>query len=42
VRRALQAPAHQFVENAGEDGSLVVAGLLESESYNWDFKCRDR
>ena len=37
VRRALQAPARQIVENAGEDGSLVVARLLENENYNWGF-----
>jgi chaperonin GroEL len=37
VRRALQAPARQIVENAGEDGSLVVARLLEKENYNWGF-----
>jgi chaperonin GroEL len=37
VRRALQTPARQIVENAGEDGSLVVARLLENENYNWGF-----
>jgi chaperonin GroEL len=37
VRRALKAPARQIVENAGEDGSLVVARLLENENYNWGF-----
>ena len=37
VRRALQAPARQIAENAGEDGSLVVARLLETENYNWGF-----
>jgi chaperonin GroEL len=37
VRRALQAPARQIVQNAGEDGSLVVAKLLENENYNWGF-----
>jgi len=37
VRRALQAPARQIVENAGEDGSLVVARLLENGNYNWGF-----
>ncbi len=31
VRRALQAPARQIVENAGEDGSIVVGKLLEQE-----------
>ncbi|GAB2177045.1 chaperonin GroEL [Dongia sp. agr-C8] len=37
VRRAIQAPARQIVQNAGEDGSLVVGKLLEKESYNWGF-----
>ena len=37
VRRALQTPARQIVENAGADGSLVVARLLENENYNWGF-----
>jgi chaperonin GroEL len=37
VRRALQAPARQIVENAGEDSSLVVARMLENENYNWGF-----
>jgi chaperonin GroEL len=37
VRRALQAPARQIVENAGEDSSLVVARLLENENYSWGF-----
>ncbi|MBR0957884.1 chaperonin GroEL [Bradyrhizobium japonicum] len=37
VRRALQTPARQIVENAGEDGSLVVARLLEKDNYNWGF-----
>jgi chaperonin GroEL len=37
VRRALQAPARQIVQNAGEDGSLVVGKLLERSTYNWGF-----
>jgi chaperonin GroEL len=37
VRRALQIPARQIVENAGEDGSLVVGKLLEKSDYNWGF-----
>jgi chaperonin GroEL len=37
VRRAIQVPARQIVENAGEDGSLVVGKLLENDSYNWGF-----
>lgn len=37
VRRAIQVPARQIVENAGEDGSLVVGKLLQHQSYNWGF-----
>jgi chaperonin GroEL len=37
VRRAIQVPARQIVENAGEDGSLVVGRILEKSSYNWGF-----
>jgi chaperonin GroEL len=32
VRRAIQVPARQIVQNAGEDGSLVVGKLLENAS----------
>jgi chaperonin GroEL len=37
VRRAIQVPARQIIQNAGEDGSLVVGKLLESSSYSWGF-----
>jgi chaperonin GroEL len=37
VRRAIQVPARQIVQNAGEDGSLVVGRLLEKDQYNWGF-----
>jgi chaperonin GroEL len=37
VRRAIQMPARQIVENAGEDGSLVVGKLIEKSDYNWGF-----
>jgi chaperonin GroEL len=37
VRRAIQVPARQIVQNAGEDGSLVVGKLLENGNYNWGF-----
>jgi chaperonin GroEL len=37
VRRAIQVPARQIVQNAGEDGSLVVGKLLEKSSYTWGF-----
>jgi chaperonin GroEL len=34
VRRALQAPARQIVENAGADGAVVVGKLLEKGDVN--------
>jgi chaperonin GroEL len=37
VRRAIQVPARQIAQNAGEDGPLVVGKLLENDSYNWGF-----
>jgi TCP-1/cpn60 chaperonin family len=37
VRRAVQVPARQIAQNAGEDGSLVVGKLLENGNYNWGF-----
>jgi chaperonin GroEL len=37
VRRAIQVPARQIVQNAGEDGSLIIGKLLENSSYNWGF-----
>ena len=37
VRRAIQVPARQIVQNAGEDGSVVVGKLLENATYSWGF-----
>ncbi|RXG96615.1 chaperonin GroEL [Bradyrhizobium vignae] len=37
VRRAIQVPARQIVQNAGEDGSIVVGKLLENQTYTWGF-----
>jgi len=37
IRRALQAPVRQIVDNAGEDGSVVVGKLLESKDTNFGF-----
>src|SRR5208283_5878211 len=33
VRKAIQAPARQIVENAGGDGAVVVGKLLEANDY---------
>ncbi|HJQ58881.1 MAG TPA: chaperonin GroEL [Vineibacter sp.] len=37
IRRALQAPVRQIVENAGDDGSVVVGKLLESKDQNFGY-----
>jgi chaperonin GroEL len=37
LRRALQAPARQIVENAGSDGSVVIGKLLESTDTNYGY-----
>ncbi len=37
VRKALQAPARQIATNAGEDGSVIVGKILESNSYAFGF-----
>jgi chaperonin GroEL len=34
VRRALQAPARQIVENAGADGAVIIGKLLEKNDGN--------
>ncbi len=37
VRKALQAPLRQIVENAGVEGSVVVGKLLEGKSPNYGY-----
>ncbi|MCD6074395.1 MAG: groEL1, partial [Rhodospirillales bacterium] len=37
VRRAIQMPARQIVQNAGEDGAIVVGKLLENDDYDWGY-----
>ncbi len=37
VRKALQSPSRQIAENAGEDGSVIVGKIQESEDANWGF-----
>jgi chaperonin GroEL len=40
VRRALQAPARQIVQNAGEDGSVVVGKILEQSKYTYGYNAQ--
>jgi len=40
VRKAITAPARQIVENAGDDGAVVVGKLLESQDYVWGYNAQ--
>jgi chaperonin GroEL len=40
VRKALQAPIRQIVENAGVEGSIVVGKILESGSASYGFNAQ--
>jgi chaperonin GroEL len=33
IRRAIQSPARQIAQNAGEDGSVIVGKILEHDGY---------
>jgi chaperonin GroEL len=37
VRKAIQQPARQIVENAGADGAVIVGKLLENSEPNWGY-----
>ena len=37
VRRALLAPLQQILENAGHDGAVIAAKVLENPDYAWGF-----
>lgn len=40
LRRALQSPARQIIDNAGLDASLVVGKILENDSFSYGFDAR--
>ena len=40
VRKAITAPARQIVENAGDDGAVVVGKLLESKDYTYGYNAQ--
>ena len=40
IRRAIQAPLRQIVENAGEDGAVVVGKLLEKYNVNTGYNAQ--
>ncbi|WP_341991244.1 chaperonin GroEL [Azorhizobium sp. AG788] len=40
IRRAIQTPARQIIANAGDDGSVVVGKILESNVYNFGYNAQ--
>ena len=40
LKKALQAPARQIIDNAGLDASLVVGKILENDSFNFGYDAR--
>ena len=40
IRRAIQAPIRQIVENAGVEGSIVVGKVLENASATFGFNAQ--
>ncbi|MNT68851.1 60 kDa chaperonin 5 [compost metagenome] len=40
VRRALQAPARQIAENAGDEASIVVGKILDKDQDNFGYNAQ--
>ena len=40
VRKAIAAPARQIVDNAGDDGAVVVGKLLEAKDYSYGYNAQ--
>ncbi len=41
VRKAIQAPARQIVDNAGGDGAVVVGKLIEAKEYGFGYDAQN-
>src|SRR5438045_593210 len=37
IAEALRAPSRQIADNAGDDGEVVVANILENKNPNWGY-----
>ncbi|MDR0631671.1 MAG: chaperonin GroEL [Holosporaceae bacterium] len=40
LKKAIQFPARQIIDNAGLDASLIVGKILENDSFNYGFDAR--
>ena len=41
IRKAALTPLRQIAENAGEDGAVIVAKVLDDDSYNYGFDAQN-
>jgi chaperonin GroEL len=41
LKRAIQVPARQILDNAGLDTSLIIGKVLENDSFNFGFDARE-
>ena len=41
VKKAIQTPARQIVDNAGDDGAVIIGKLLESDKANWGYDAQN-
>ncbi len=41
IRRAIQVPLRQIASNAGEDGAVISAKVLEKTDYAWGFDAQE-
>lgn len=40
LKKAIQSPARQIIENAGEDSSIIIGKILENDSFNFGYDAR--
>ncbi|HUI20163.1 MAG TPA: chaperonin GroEL [Methylocella sp.] len=40
VRKAIQTPARQIIDNSGDDGAIVVGKLIENSSYGYGYNAQ--
>src|SRR5579875_3307913 len=40
VKKALQAPARQIIDNSGDDGAIVVGKLIENSAYAYGYNAQ--
>ncbi|MGB4057820.1 MAG: chaperonin GroEL [Alphaproteobacteria bacterium] len=41
IRRAIQSPIRQIVENAGDEGSVIVGKMMEQKDHNFGFDAQN-